>query len=119
MVRRLLQAHRRARSQAQAHPSSLHGQPAGTGERWQLGRLTKGAAGVVTGIAPIGEGVGGALSPHELERRLLEIGFVEGASIEVLHEGWIGRDPIAVRVNDHTVALCRAEANAVLVETAA
>ncbi len=30
---------------------------------------------------------------EELERRLLEIGFVEGARIEVLHEGFIGRDP--------------------------
>ncbi len=51
----------------------------------------------------------------ELERRLLEIGFVEGADVEVLHEGFIGRDPIAIRVDDMSVALRRREANAILV----
>lgn len=51
----------------------------------------------------------------ELERRLLELGFVEGAQVEILHEGPLGRDPIAVRVNDTTIALRRREAMAVLV----
>lgn len=55
------------------------------------------------------------LSQGELERRLIEMGLVEGARIEVLHEGFPGRDPIAIRVDDHTVALRRAEANAVVV----
>jgi ferrous iron transport protein A len=51
----------------------------------------------------------------EVERRLLELGFVEGAHVEILHEGPLGRDPIAVRVNDTTIALRRREAMAVLV----
>lgn len=51
----------------------------------------------------------------ELERRLLELGFTEGAYVEILHEGIFGRDPIAVRVNDATVAIRRREAMAVLV----
>ena len=51
----------------------------------------------------------------ELERRLLELGFVEGAHVEILHEGPLGRDPIAVRVNDTTIALRRREAMAILV----
>lgn len=51
----------------------------------------------------------------EIERRLLELGFVEGATVEVLHEGPIGRDPIAVRVNNTTIALRRREAMAILV----
>ena len=51
----------------------------------------------------------------ELERRLLELGFVEGAEVEILHEGPLGRDPIAVRVNDYTIALRRREAMAILV----
>ena len=58
---------------------------------------------------------GHALPAEELERRLLELGFTEGASVEVLHEGFFGRDPIAVRVNDATVALRRREAMAILV----
>jgi ferrous iron transport protein A len=52
----------------------------------------------------------------ELERRLIELGFVEGARVEVLHQGLFGRDPIAVRVNEATVALRRREAAAILVE---
>jgi ferrous iron transport protein A len=56
------------------------------------------------------------LSAAELERRLIELGFVEGAQVEVLHQGLFGRDPIAVRVNETTVALRRREAAALLVE---
>jgi ferrous iron transport protein A len=55
--------------------------------------------------------------PHdELERRLIELGFTEGASVEILHEGLFGRDPIAVRVNGATVAIRRREAMAIVVE---
>ena len=46
----------------------------------------------------------------ELERRLLELGFVEGARVELLHEGLLGRDPIAMKIDDMRVALRRHEA---------
>ena len=46
----------------------------------------------------------------ELERRLLELGFVEGARVELLHEGLFGRNPIALKVDDMRVALRRHEA---------
>jgi ferrous iron transport protein A len=52
----------------------------------------------------------GGVDVHELERRLLEFGFVEGAAIEVLHQGLIGQDPIALRVDDMRVALRRRDA---------
>jgi ferrous iron transport protein A len=55
------------------------------------------------------------LNPGELERRLIEMGLVEGAHVEMLHHGFSGRDPVAIRVNDHTVAMRRSEANAVIV----
>lgn len=55
------------------------------------------------------------LSPGELERRLVELGFTEGAEVEILHEGLFGRDPIAVRVDGATVAIRRREAMAILV----
>lgn len=65
-------------------------------------------------------GVGRILSVQsregDIERGLLEMGFVEGAFVEILHHGFLGRDPLAVRINHTmTVALRRAEANAVLV----
>lgn len=61
------------------------------------------------------ESVRGSLPASELERRLIELGFVEGAEVELLHEGLFGRDPIAVRVSETTVALRRREARAILV----
>ena len=51
----------------------------------------------------------------ELERRLIELGFVEGADVELLHQGLFGGDPIAVRVAHTTVALRRLEAMSILV----
>jgi ferrous iron transport protein A len=52
---------------------------------------------------------------HELERRLLEFGFVEGAAFEVQHQGLFGADPIAVKVDDMRVALRRRDAEDVWV----
>ena len=71
-----------------------------------------GARGVIIRVHPH-EDARGALSVEELERRLLELGFVEGAQVEVLHEGLFGRDPMAVRLDDMRVALRRREASAV------
>ena len=51
----------------------------------------------------------------ELERRLLELGFVEGAQVELLHQGLFGGDPIAMKVDDMRVALRRREAASLLI----
>jgi len=56
------------------------------------------------------------LAPTELESRLIEMGFVEDARVEILREGMFGRDPIAVRVNNATVAIRRREAMAIIVD---
>ena len=58
----------------------------------------------------------GEIGHEELERRLLEMGFVEGARFQVLHEGLVGRDPIALRLDDTRVALRRREAHAILID---
>jgi ferrous iron transport protein A len=81
--------------------------------RLPLGLAARGYRGVIQHIA-VGD-AGSALSAHELESRLIELGFVEGAKVEVLHEGVIGRDPIAVRVENVTIAVRRREAMAVIV----
>ncbi len=77
----------------------------------------KGFTGVIVAVqAPqrAAEKAGG-LAGAEIERRLIEMGFVEDAPVEIVHEGLIGRDPIAIRLADRTVALRRREASAVLV----
>jgi ferrous iron transport protein A len=48
-------------------------------------------------------------------RRLRHFGFDEGVSVEPLHLGPFGRDPLAVRVGRMTVAIRRNQARAVKV----
>lgn len=51
---------------------------------------------------------------HEPEaRRLRELGFDEGADVEVLHRGRIGGGPIACRIGRMTVALRRTVAGVI------
>lgn len=52
---------------------------------------------------------------ESLKRRMLEMGIIEGAFIEILHEGLIGKDPIAVRIDDRIIALRRNEASTIRV----
>ena len=50
-------------------------------------------------------------------KRLRALGFDEGADVTVLHRGVFGgRDPIAVRLDQTTIALRRVHARAVTVE---
>ena len=72
----------------------------------KLSEARHGARGVIVQVGDHGQLAHAA----ELERRLLELGFVEGARIELLHEGLFGRDPIALKVDDMRVALRRHEA---------
>jgi ferrous iron transport protein A len=51
--------------------------------------------------------------------RLRHFGFDEGVSVEPLHLGPFGRDPLAVRVGRMTVAIRKAQARAVKVTTEA
>jgi ferrous iron transport protein A len=47
--------------------------------------------------------------------RLTHFGFDEGVTVELLHVGPFGRDPIAIRVGRMTVAIRRRHAGAVRV----
>ncbi|HTK57525.1 MAG TPA: FeoA family protein [Sphingomicrobium sp.] len=51
--------------------------------------------------------------------RLKQFGFDEGVSIEPLHLGPFGKDPLAVKVGRMTVAIRKAQAKAVKVTTEA
>ena len=78
-----------------------------------LGNARRGYVGRIRAIRA--DNCDSILAPAELESRLLEVGFVEGASVEILHEGMFGKDPIAVRVDNATVAIRRREAMAIMV----
>jgi ferrous iron transport protein A len=79
-----------------------------------LGNSKRGFVGRIGSIRA--DGCDSILSPAELESRLVEMGFVEGARVEILHEGIFGKDPIAVRVDNATVAIRRREAMAIMVD---
>ena len=76
-------------------------------------RLGSLKVGVFARIIGIGEGAEGEGS--EIISRLLEMGFLEGSRLEVIHEAPFGGDPIAVRVRGALIALRRNEANLIRV----
>jgi ferrous iron transport protein A len=82
----------------------------------RLSAIRPGQAGVIVGVSAQPSSAVGGVDCAELERRLLEAGFVEGARVALLHQGPMGGDPIAVRLDDMRVALRRREANGVLVQ---
>lgn len=51
------------------------------------------------------------------ERRLRNLGFDDGVAVRPLHAAPVSQDPIAVRVGRMTVAIRRAHARAMTVET--
>ncbi len=83
-----------------------------------LAALRKGARGVVIRVHDDDQSLGDE-AQSTVSRRLLELGFVPGESIEVIEEVWPGGDPMAVRVGNTTFALRRREAGAVFVDTEA
>ncbi len=58
------------------------------------------------------------LTPNEA-RRLRNLGLDEGVSIEALHAGPVGRDPLAVKIGRMMVAIRRAHAQSISVEAVA
>ena len=80
-----------------------------------LASLRKGARGVVVDVQDDAQSLGDE-AQSTVSRRLLELGFVPGESLEVVEEIWPGGDPMAIRLGNTTFALRRREASAILVE---
>jgi Fe2+ transport system protein FeoA len=66
-----------------------------------LGKMKRGESGIIEKTS----------GPMEIRRRLLEMGFLEGSRVEIVHEAPFGKDPIAVKVRGALLALRREEAN--------
>ncbi len=75
-----------------------------------LSDLPGGVHATVTQVCANGAG----LAPQHL-RRLAELGFLPGESVQVLHRGPGGREPLAVRVGDTLFALRLQEARCIRV----
>jgi len=79
----------------------------------KLGELKKGQAGK---IISVGKTSGADSVTENITQRMLEMGLLEGAWVELVHEAPFGGDPVAVRVRGALIALRRNEANLVEVE---
>ncbi len=75
-----------------------------------LSDLPDGVHATVTQVCATGDG----LAPAHL-RRLAELGFLPGESVQVLRRGPGGREPLAVRVGDTLFALRLLEARCISV----
>ena len=82
-----------------------------------LAALRRGARAVVVRVDDDGE-LFGDTRASTIARRLLELGFVPGATLEVVATMWPGDDPLAVRIGGSTFALRHHEARAVRVRAA-
>jgi ferrous iron transport protein A len=94
-------------------PSLIHDRP--TDEAVPLATLRKGMRGVVAQVLEGDAGLVGDAAGATIGRRLIEIGFVPGETIQIIEEVWPGGDPMAVRIGSTVFALRRREARAVLV----
>lgn len=95
--------------------SAQTGPVTGPGRLVRLSAARPGDRGVILEVRAETHPGDHGVAVDELQRRLLEFGFVEGARVQVLHEGAIRRDPIAVRLDDMRVALRRRDAEDVWV----
>ncbi len=60
--------------------------------------------------------IGFNTTDEDLETRIREIGFAESDTVEVLHVGLFGRNPMTVKLNGAMIALRRKEAAAIDIE---
>jgi len=75
-----------------------------------LGQLVPGDKATIVGFdVPVAES-------EQFLRRLFEVGFIEGTTVEVLHEAPFSRDPISIRIKEATYALRRAEVQLIQVK---
>ena len=101
-----------------AEPAKVEAAPMGgaaVGATVRLSAARPGDRGVIVEVGAESQAGDHGVGVDELQRRLLEFGFVEGARVEVLHEGAIWRDPIAVRLDDMRIGLRRRDAEDVWV----
>ncbi|WP_397422900.1 ferrous iron transport protein A [Phenylobacterium sp.] len=99
--------------------SETQASPAGSATQAGATRLSKarpGDRGIIVDVRSDPRSRDHGVDDAELLRRLLEFGFVEGARIELIHEGALGHDPIAVRLDDMRVALRRRDAEDIWIQ---
>jgi ferrous iron transport protein A len=73
-----------------------------------LNLMKVGDSGVVLDVQEQGDAKDDSL--FNITRRLKELGFVKGEPVKILHKGYFGGEPLAVRIGQSTFALRNFEA---------
>ena len=73
-----------------------------------LNLMKVGDSGVIEDVQEQGDTKDDSL--FNITRRLKELGFVKGESVKILHKGYFGGEPLAVRIGQSTFALRNFEA---------
>ncbi len=83
-----------------------------------LSKFKKLECGVINKIDESILGGGTDCVSGEIEARLLEMGFIEGATVQVLQKGMWGGEPIAVRINNNNtlISLRKKEASVIMTQ---
>ncbi len=76
----------------------------------RLADLATGASARVLSVAVNGNGSDTAGGQENLGRRLAELGFLPGERLRIVARGFLGREPLAVRIGTGTFALRAYEA---------
>lgn len=74
----------------------------------RLNQMKVGDSGVVADVE--NHATSGNESLFNIARRLKELGFVKGEPVKILHKGYFGGEPLAVRIGQSTFALRNFEA---------
>lgn len=70
-----------------------------------LDQLGVGDSATVLDVSAYADSYAGRNGVFDIARRLKELGFVKGEAVRILHRGYFGGEPLAVRIGQSTFAL--------------
>ncbi|MFN8770192.1 MAG: ferrous iron transport protein A [Neisseriaceae bacterium] len=84
----------------------------------RLSELKRHEEGVIKSITEAQMLCNAKFNPGDVESKLLDMGFIEGANIKIMHKGVWGGEPIIVRINNNNtmISLRKNEASAIAIE---
>ena len=87
------------------HSAAATGPASAAGGAVQLADLATGAPARVLSVSPADAESADSVASTGLSRRLAELGFLPGERLRIVARGFLGREPIAVRIGTGTFAL--------------
>ncbi len=104
-------SHYHLESQESIKAKAMSKQSANTLPSTTLNHLKVGESAMVSHVSGLSHAApDGQSELSDIARRLKELGFVQGEEVKILHKGYFGGEPLAVRIGQSTFALRNFEA---------